>query len=249
VEYGDYECPYCGMAYPIVASMQQALGDDLRFVFRNFPLTQAHPLAHMAAELAEAAAAQDKFWPMHDALFNSQDSWAGVSDPAPALDQVASSVGADMNALKACVSSHKMLPLIEAARADLKGEKEGGRDGYWDDWCLVHFLEGMVLRYLAYPDPQAQEDPEEVLKLPVEGAAQRGMAAFETVFANGTKIQLDHFLVYFSRVLFSFCFVFCAAGAYRTCQISSMEDCWRVMGRRRARKSSSSSCIVGNISR
>jgi protein-disulfide isomerase len=72
VEYGDYQCPYCGAAYPVVKRVQKALGKKLRFVFRNFPLTQAHPYAMIAAEAAEAAALQGKFWEMHDLLFEQQ---------------------------------------------------------------------------------------------------------------------------------------------------------------------------------
>ena len=72
VEYGDYECPYCGEAYPIVKEIQRRLGDRMRFVFRNFPLTQSHPHAQHAAEAAEAAAVQGKFWEMHDLLFPRQ---------------------------------------------------------------------------------------------------------------------------------------------------------------------------------
>jgi formate-nitrite transporter family protein len=72
VEYGDFECPHCGRAYPLVRSLQRQLGRRLRFVFRNFPLQEAHPHAEHAAEAAEAAAAQGKFWEMHDALFEHQ---------------------------------------------------------------------------------------------------------------------------------------------------------------------------------
>ena len=72
VEYGDFECPYCGRAYPIVQEVQRRMGDRLRFVFRNFPLTQIHPHAQHAAEAAEAVAAQGKFWEMHDILFEHQ---------------------------------------------------------------------------------------------------------------------------------------------------------------------------------
>jgi protein-disulfide isomerase len=74
VEYGDYECPYCGMAYPIVKRAQRALGTELRFVFRNFPLAESHPHARLAAQAAEAAGAQGKFWEMHDALFEHQNA-------------------------------------------------------------------------------------------------------------------------------------------------------------------------------
>ncbi len=72
VEYGDYQCPYCGAAYPVVKRLQKTLGKKLRFVFRNFPLTQSHPYAWIAAEAAEAAALQGKFWEMHDLLFEQQ---------------------------------------------------------------------------------------------------------------------------------------------------------------------------------
>ena len=74
VEYGDYECPYCGQAYPIVKAAQRKLGKRLRFVFRNFPLSEARPHARHAAEAAEAAADQGKFWEMHDALFENQNA-------------------------------------------------------------------------------------------------------------------------------------------------------------------------------
>jgi protein-disulfide isomerase len=72
IEYGDYQCPYCGKAHPIVKRLQEALQDDLRFVFRNFPLTQVHPMAMPAAQAAEAATFQDKFWEMHDYIFEHQ---------------------------------------------------------------------------------------------------------------------------------------------------------------------------------
>ena len=72
VQYGDYECPYSGRAYPIIKEVQARMGDSLRFVYRNFPITPAHPHAQQAAEAAEAAATQDRFWEMHDLLFENQ---------------------------------------------------------------------------------------------------------------------------------------------------------------------------------
>jgi protein-disulfide isomerase len=72
VEYGDYECPYCGMAHPILKAAQRKLGDKLRLIFRNFPLREIHPHAQHAAEAAESAAVQGKFWEMHDTIFEHQ---------------------------------------------------------------------------------------------------------------------------------------------------------------------------------
>jgi protein-disulfide isomerase len=74
VEYGDYECPSCGRAHPIVKEAQRRLRSQLRFVFRNFPLSEQHPHAVRAAEAAEAAGGQGKFWEMHDLLFEHQEA-------------------------------------------------------------------------------------------------------------------------------------------------------------------------------
>ena len=73
VEYGDYQCPYCSAAHPVVKALQNRFGDQLRFVFRHFPLTEIHPLAEPASETAEFAGAHGRFWDMHDALYENQD--------------------------------------------------------------------------------------------------------------------------------------------------------------------------------
>jgi protein-disulfide isomerase len=72
VEYGDFECPYCAAAHVIVKQVREIMGDQLRFVFRHFPLTQIHPYAEHAAEASEAAGAQGQFWEMHDLLYENQ---------------------------------------------------------------------------------------------------------------------------------------------------------------------------------
>src|SRR6476659_9663116 len=76
LEYGDYECPYCGRAYPVIKEIQKRLAGRLRFVFRNFPLNTLHEHAGVAAQAAEAAGAQGKFWEMHDMLYEHQDDLA-----------------------------------------------------------------------------------------------------------------------------------------------------------------------------
>jgi len=73
VEYGDYQCPHCGRAYPLIKNIQAKLGTRLKFIFRNFPLADAHPNAMHAAIAAEAAGVQGKFWEMHDIIFENQD--------------------------------------------------------------------------------------------------------------------------------------------------------------------------------
>ena len=73
VEYGDFECPHCGAAYPVIKEIQQTFKKQLRFVYRPFPLSNVHPHALQAAAAAEAADRQHGFWPMHDLLFENQD--------------------------------------------------------------------------------------------------------------------------------------------------------------------------------
>lgn len=92
LEYGDYQCPYCGMAHQIVDSLQAQAGDGLAFVFRHFPLTTVHPQAEQAARAAEAAGAQGEFWAMHDTLYTNQQRL-----DLPALQAYASALGLDGN--------------------------------------------------------------------------------------------------------------------------------------------------------
>lgn len=74
LEYGDYECPHCATAHAVVLRVLRDTRDIARFAFRNFPIAEVHPRAILAAQAAEAAGAQDRFWPMHDMLFENQDA-------------------------------------------------------------------------------------------------------------------------------------------------------------------------------
>jgi protein-disulfide isomerase len=118
LEYGDYECPYCGEAYPIVKAGQAEYGDDLCFVFRNFPLTQIHPLAEPAAEAAEFAGAHQHFWEMHDAIYENQDRLS-----IPTLFELAEALDLDAGALRRALETHEFLPRIR--RDFLSGVKSG----------------------------------------------------------------------------------------------------------------------------
>jgi protein-disulfide isomerase len=121
VEYGDYECPHCGAVHPIIKDIQTAMGAQLRFVFRHFPLSTMHRHAMRAAEAAEAAGAQGKFWEMHDTLFQDQQH---LEDPALIAD--AQKVGLDLPRFEGDLSSHSLLPRVqqdfrEGMRSGVKG--------------------------------------------------------------------------------------------------------------------------------
>ncbi|MEA2707496.1 MAG: hypothetical protein QOF78_97 [Phycisphaerales bacterium] len=121
VEYGDYECPYCGRAYPVVKELQRRLGDRLRFVFRNFPLNTLHEHAGVAAQAAEAAASQGKFWEMHDILYEHQDELANTD-----IVQYALKVGVEIYQFEADLSGEKYAKRV---RDDFRGGVRSGVNG------------------------------------------------------------------------------------------------------------------------
>ena len=146
VEYGDYECPHCGRAYPIIKAIQQRLGERLRFVFRNFPLKEAHPHAEHAAQAAEAAAEAGKFWEMHDTLFEHQNALDDQS-----LARYAEAVGAGAGRIEAALAEQTYSrrvreDFLSGVRSGVNGTPtffiNGARyDGPWDEDDLVDALE------------------------------------------------------------------------------------------------------------
>jgi protein-disulfide isomerase len=121
VEYGDYECPYCGGAYPIIKEVQARMGDRLRFVFRNFPITTSHPHAEQAAEAAEAAGAQGRFWEMHDLLFENQKRLRDED-----LRAYAERIGLDLERFDKELSEHVHAPRV---REDFMSGVRSGVNG------------------------------------------------------------------------------------------------------------------------
>lgn len=95
-EFGDYQCPPCGMFHPILEQMHQEFGDKLRITFRNFPLVQAHQHAAAAASAAEAAGLQGKFWEMHDLIYEHQADWKDKLDVGPIFEGYAQQIGLDV---------------------------------------------------------------------------------------------------------------------------------------------------------
>jgi protein-disulfide isomerase len=121
VEYGDYECPHCGHAYPIVKSLQKRFGKQLRFAFRNFPLREIHPYAEAAAETAEFAAAHDKFWEIHDLIFENQNS---LSEQM--LGELAQRLTLDRQTLREALGSGAF---AERVQRDFSGGVRSGVNG------------------------------------------------------------------------------------------------------------------------
>lgn len=115
LEYGDYECPYCGQAEEVIRELLSSFGDDVRYVWRHLPLNDVHPSAQLAAEAAEAASAQGEFWPMHDTLLAHQDELRPMH-----LRHYAEELGLDMDRFLDDLRRREHLPRIadDVASAD-----------------------------------------------------------------------------------------------------------------------------------
>jgi len=145
LEYGDFQCPHCRAAHFYLKNVLATLGDDVRFVFRNMPLTQVHPLAQLAAEVAEAAGAQGKFWPMHDLIYENQD----LLSPA-LLTRLGQRLGLDMQRFTDDMESHRFLSKVKedfmsAVRSGAAGTPSffvNGEpyEGSFDDESLIDAL-------------------------------------------------------------------------------------------------------------
>ncbi len=146
VEYGDFECPHCGAAHQIVEQLIEDLADEVRLVFRHFPLATVHPNAARAAEAAEAAGAHGQFWEMHDILFENQDALDEES-----LRAYASTLGLDVRQFERELREHVHLPRVQedfatGVRSGVNGTPTffiNGRrhDGPWDLPSLVAAIE------------------------------------------------------------------------------------------------------------
>jgi protein-disulfide isomerase len=121
VEYGDYQCPFCGQAYPVVKELLDKLGSRLRFVFRNFPLATLHEYAEGAAEAAEAAGGQGRFWAMHDVLYENQEALGGED-----LVKYASALGLDESRFVTELTEHAHASRV---RVDFMGGVRSGVNG------------------------------------------------------------------------------------------------------------------------
>jgi protein-disulfide isomerase len=151
VEYGDYQCPHCGHAYPIIKDIQEKMGDSLRFVFRNFPLNELHPQAFMAAVATEAAARQNAFWAMHDIVFENQQSLNSdnIMDYAKAIDLDVNQFSSDLQdaALRQKVETDFESGIMSGVNGTPTFFINGSRyNGSWEENELLKVLNTLLLK-------------------------------------------------------------------------------------------------------
>ena len=118
VEFGDYQCPSCGAAYPIIKQLQTENPNDIALTYRNFPLTQLHANAQQAAEAAEAAGKQGKYFEMHDKLYETQKEWSTLSNPLDTYVFYAKGLGLDQDKFKQDIEAESYKQVIETDVAD-----------------------------------------------------------------------------------------------------------------------------------
>lgn len=118
-EYGDFQCPGCGGAYPKLTTIKETYKAQIAFVFRNFPLTSIHPNALAAASAAEAAGLQGKFWEMHNQLYENQNSWSSASTSSrnDIFEQYARTIGLDIPTYRKDITSKAVADKIALDRA------------------------------------------------------------------------------------------------------------------------------------
>jgi protein-disulfide isomerase len=149
VEYGDYQCPHCGRAYPIIKNLQRSLGPDLKFVFRNFPLSEIHPDAFNAAVAAEAAGLQQRFWDMHDIIFEHQQELDFES-----LFLYAKTIGLDLERFKNDIQKNTPISKVEqdfesGIRSGVNGTpsffiNRKKYDGDWEGRAFSQYLKSQL---------------------------------------------------------------------------------------------------------
>ncbi|CAN5639884.1 hypothetical protein BH23PAT1_BH23PAT1_4590 [soil metagenome] len=123
IEYGDFQCPACAQYYPLIKQIKEKYGDRITFQFRHFPLVQIHPNAMAAHRAAEAAGQQDKFFEMHDMLYERQTEWQGSPQPTSVFERYAQELDIDMERFKSDVSSPATNRIVNA---DIKEAQSAG---------------------------------------------------------------------------------------------------------------------------
>lgn len=120
MEYGDFECVFCGQYFPLVKQVVAKYQNDIAFQFRNLPLVQNHKNAFVASRAAEAASLQNKFWEMYDLLYQNQSAWSALSNAQPVFEQYATQLGLDLEKFKTDFGSSQVNDTINADVAEFK---------------------------------------------------------------------------------------------------------------------------------
>jgi protein-disulfide isomerase len=171
MEYGDYQCPVCEAYYLPLKQAVAQLNNDIYFQFRNLPLSPSpHPNAFAAARAAEAAGMQNKYWQMHDKLYDNQNEWANLPNPQPAFNQYAQSLGLNVNQFKQDYASTKV---NDAINADLAAFDKTGQEKA----TPTFFVDGKYVANTNFSDTNTGPSTEKIVSFLNAEIAKKNTAA------------------------------------------------------------------------
>ncbi len=137
VEYSDFQCPACAATYPLIKQLVQTFEDDVQFVYRHFPLSTIHQHAELSAKASEAAAAQGKFWEMHDILFNTQAEWSVLPDPTEFFVTLASSIGLDETQFRSDLANEEIKKRVDLSAGDASAMRLPGTPSFFVNGSII----------------------------------------------------------------------------------------------------------------
>jgi cyclophilin family peptidyl-prolyl cis-trans isomerase len=204
IEYGDYQSPVCAQLASVLARIRQEYPDDVRIVYRHFPLPEIHDKAQLAAEAAEAAGAQGKFWEMHELLYNTYAQWVSLSPDAfrARLEEYARQIGLDLRQFSADLSRGKFTPQIQEAYHTAMGIPVPGTpfvlyNGEPYQGPLSHWAFDTLIKLEKLTDRQYPEPPPEVIdpfrKYTATLDTERGKIVIE-LFADQAPLTVNNFV-------------------------------------------------------
>jgi len=176
IEYGDFQCPACGSYYPLLKELSANFADNTLFAYRHFPLKEIHKNAEAAAWAAEASGRQDKFWEMHDLLFENQKDWSGDGSPEDKFEEYAESLGLNMEQFNKDMESSD-------AREKVESDYQGGLRSRVDS-TPTFFLNGQKIA-----NPKSYDDFKRVIEQEISKLSEAESSEAENSVGNATSTE------------------------------------------------------------
>ncbi len=137
VEYSDFQCPGCASSYPMIKQLVEAFPNEVSLTYRHYPLNQIHANAQLAGQAAEAAGMQDKFWDMHDMLFNTQNQWSNENNPTEFFTKLAESIGLDTEKFGTDLTSKDVVNRVNKDTSEATGLRLPGTPSFFVNGTLI----------------------------------------------------------------------------------------------------------------
>ena len=158
VEYSDFQCPACKQAYPVVEQIVENYGNQFSFEYRHYPLRSIHPNAQLAAQAAEAAGVQGKFWEMHDMLFDNQSEWSRSFNPTKNFKDYAEELGLNVDRFEFDLKSDEVIAKVDADEAEAQSLQLPGTPSFVVNGEVSTFEDFMAMLDLEQVDESTEDE-------------------------------------------------------------------------------------------